>query len=179
MSYPVHPTIPPVAVLVDHRMRGWRKNSNRACLSLCGIAILATALLGCSRMAQLSNESVHQAPGAAVVATALPTAELPEAAVPLVRMTIAEAQRYLSSQTCQTCPSTGPLPEVKVVAVESAQWSDTGLGCSRPKELREHRPVLGFVVLLQAEGWRLEYHTDQDSTVVLCSAHWMPASGSR
>jgi len=58
--------------------------------------------------------------------------------------------------------------EIQVVSVEAVEWPDASLGCPQPGMMYAQVITPGFLVVLEAEGARYEYHTDQGGSVVLC-----------
>jgi hypothetical protein len=63
----------------------------------------------------------------------------------------------------------GLAPEaIQLVSVEAVEWSDTSLGCPQPGMMYAQVITPGFLVILEGEGERYTYHTDQGRFVVLC-----------
>ena len=58
--------------------------------------------------------------------------------------------------------------EISVISVEAVDWPDTSLGCPQPGMMYAQVITPGFRVVLEATGQSYEYHTDEDSSVVLC-----------
>lgn len=58
--------------------------------------------------------------------------------------------------------------EVRLISIESQQWSDASLGC--PQEGFMYAQVItpGYLIVLEVQDQRYEYHTDQAGNVVLC-----------
>lgn len=89
----------------------------------------------------------------------LPT---PEAVQPspelLVGLATADAERR-----------TGAAPgDIRLVQAEAREWPDRSLGCPRPGLGYAQAITAGFMIVLEANGQRLEYHTDH-AQVVLCA----------
>ena len=61
-----------------------------------------------------------------------------------------------------------PASAIRLLRVETVQWSDTSLGC--PKEGMMYAQVItpGFRVVLWAQGREYQYHTDAGRFVVVC-----------
>jgi hypothetical protein len=57
---------------------------------------------------------------------------------------------------------------VSVVNVEPHEWPDSGLGCRGSGGIFAQVITPGFLVVLEAGGRRLEYHTDSGRQVVRC-----------
>ena len=57
---------------------------------------------------------------------------------------------------------------VRLVSVETVQWSDASLGCPKPGMVYAQVITPGFLVVLEAMGEEYEYHTDEGRFVVLC-----------
>jgi hypothetical protein len=60
------------------------------------------------------------------------------------------------------------LDVIQLVSVEAVDWSDTSLGCPQPGMMYAQVITPGFLIVLEAMGQSYEYHTDEDSSVVLC-----------
>ena len=61
-----------------------------------------------------------------------------------------------------------PVDQVRVVRLEAASWPDTSLGCPEPEKRYLQVLTRGFLILLEVGDRRFEYHTDEESKVVLC-----------
>jgi hypothetical protein len=57
---------------------------------------------------------------------------------------------------------------IEVVSIEAVQWRDSSLGCPRPGQSYLTVITPGFRVILEADGERYEYHTDQNRTAIRC-----------
>ena len=60
------------------------------------------------------------------------------------------------------------LEVIQLVSVEAVDWSDTSLGCPQPGMMYAQVITPGFLIELEAMGQTYEYHTDEDSSAVLC-----------
>ena len=78
---------------------------------------------------------------------------------PLVALATADAARHASA---------GP-SGVRVVHVEPREWPDRSLGCPRPGMGYAQAITPGYLIVVEADGRRLEYHTDH-VTVTLCGS---------
>ncbi len=58
--------------------------------------------------------------------------------------------------------------DIEVVSIEAVQWNDSSLGCPKPGQAYLMVITPGFRVILEADGERYEYHTDQNQTAVRC-----------
>jgi hypothetical protein len=58
--------------------------------------------------------------------------------------------------------------EISPVRVRAVEWRDGSLGCPKPNVHYIQRITPGFHIWLSAGGDVYEYHTDDDSHVVLC-----------
>lgn len=87
-----------------------------------------------------------------------PEAGLPQQARDVVQLAKEDLARRLKL----------PVSEISVVSVEAVDWPDTSLGCPQPGMAYAQVITPGFRVVLEAAGQSYEYHTDQDSSVVLC-----------
>lgn len=61
-----------------------------------------------------------------------------------------------------------PITEISVLSVEAVDWPDTSLGCPQPGMAYAQVITPGFLIVLEASGQTYDYHTDEDSSVVLC-----------
>ncbi len=60
--------------------------------------------------------------------------------------------------------------QIEVLSVEEVMWSNTSLGCPEPDRQYSDVIVPGFRIILEYEGRKYEYHTNEDGTmVVTCS----------
>lgn len=57
---------------------------------------------------------------------------------------------------------------IEVVRVEEAIWNDSSLGCPAPGQFYAQVMTSGYLILLEASGETYRYHTDDQSTVILC-----------
>lgn len=60
-----------------------------------------------------------------------------------------------------------PASAIQVVQVEARDWPDTSLGCPMPGFFYAQIVTPGFLIVLDAGGQRLKYHSDR-SRVVFC-----------
>jgi hypothetical protein len=60
------------------------------------------------------------------------------------------------------------LSEIAAISIEAVDWPDTSLGCPQPGTAYAQVITPGFRIVLGAAGQTYEYHTDEDSSVVLC-----------
>ena len=78
---------------------------------------------------------------------------------PLVALATADAARR-----------TGAAPgDVRIARVESREWPDRSLGCPRPGMGYAQAITPGYLIVAEAAGQQLEYHTDH-AQVVLCTS---------
>jgi len=95
--------------------------------------------------------------------TPTPAEGTPEATLPYEARLVVELAKEDLARRLELSIS-----EISVISVEAVDWSDTSLGC--PQEGMMYAEVItpGFQVVLEAKGQSYEYHTDEDSSVVLC-----------
>lgn len=63
----------------------------------------------------------------------------------------------------------GVAPEtIQIVSVDARDWPDTSLGCPRPGEAYAQVITPGFLIVVEADGERIEFHSDQRDNVVRC-----------
>ncbi|MCJ7621732.1 MAG: hypothetical protein MUP64_16130 [Anaerolineae bacterium] len=87
-----------------------------------------------------------------------PAASLPYEARRVVQMAKEDLARKLDLS----------ISEISVISVESVDWSDTSLGCPQPGMMYAQVITPGFLIVLEAMGQTYDYHTDENSSVVLC-----------
>jgi hypothetical protein len=58
--------------------------------------------------------------------------------------------------------------DITPVGVEEVEWRNSSLGCPRPGMNYLQVITPGYRIMLEAQGKRYEYHTDQSSRVVRC-----------
>lgn len=61
-----------------------------------------------------------------------------------------------------------PNNEIKVVAVKSAVWADSALGCPERGKVYDENKVKGFRIIIEARGRQYTYHTDDDKKIIAC-----------
>ncbi|MFT3891353.1 MAG: hypothetical protein QM730_06940 [Anaerolineales bacterium] len=62
---------------------------------------------------------------------------------------------------------------IRVISVESAVWSDSGLGCPLPDQVYIQGSISGYQVQLDAEGQIYEYHiVDDGEYFTLCATDY-------
>jgi hypothetical protein len=59
--------------------------------------------------------------------------------------------------------------EISPVQVRAVDWRDGSLGCPKPNVHYIQRITPGYRIWLDARGDVYEYHTDDDSHVILCA----------
>ena len=59
--------------------------------------------------------------------------------------------------------------EVHVEQITTRDWPDSSLGCPRPGEMYSQIVTPGYLIIITGAGTRLEYHSDTQSRMVLCS----------
>ncbi len=66
------------------------------------------------------------------------------------------------------------IEEITVLEVEAVTWPDASLGCPQPEKAYAEVLTPGFFIRLEAKGKQYLYHTDESTTVVLCTGGAMP-----
>jgi hypothetical protein len=89
--------------------------------------------------------------------TPAPTPSTP--ALPPVDAALRDASSYLGL----------PRDQLQVERFESRTWSDGSLGCPQPGRLYPQVITPGYLVIISGGGQRLEYHTNERDSVVLCA----------
>ncbi len=57
---------------------------------------------------------------------------------------------------------------ITVIDAQPVTWPDAGLGCPKRGVMYIQKLTDGYIVQLEANGQRYEYHTDTDQNIVLC-----------
>ena len=57
--------------------------------------------------------------------------------------------------------------QIEVLSVEEVMWSNTSIGCPEPDRQYSDVIVPGFRIILEYEGQKYEYHTNEDGTMVV------------
>jgi hypothetical protein len=96
-----------------------------------------------------------ESPSPPVIAAASPAPGRTEA---LVALAVADAAQRTGIAAA----------EVVVQRVESREWPDRSLGCPRPGVGYAQVITPGYMIVVQARGQELEYHTDQGQ-VIACA----------
>lgn len=74
----------------------------------------------------------------------------------------AEASAVVARAVADAAERSGvPAGDVRIVRVEPRQWPDSGLGCPRAGMGYAQVITPGYLVVLEADGRSLEYHTDR------------------
>lgn len=71
-----------------------------------------------------------------------------------------------------------PAEEFLVVYVENVDWSNGCLGVERPNTACTEAIVPGYRIVMEAQGMRYEYHTDQLGNVIVEASSQQPALGA-
>jgi hypothetical protein len=67
-----------------------------------------------------------------------------------------------------------PRDRLRLERVESRTWSDSSLGCPQPGRVYLQVITPGYLVVISGAGQRLEYHTNERDSVVLCASSRAP-----
>lgn len=79
------------------------------------------------------------------------------------------SEQAIAAAVADLSEKTGlPADEIRLISIESVEWSDTSLGC--PQEGFMYAQVItpGYLIVLEAQGQQYEYHTNQTDQVILC-----------
>lgn len=66
------------------------------------------------------------------------------------------------------------IEEITILEVEPVTWPDASLGCPQPEKVYAEVLTPGFFIRLEAKGQQYIYHTDESSTIVLCTGDTLP-----
>jgi hypothetical protein len=120
---------------------------------------------GPARPGGASPEQVVSPPSP--VTSPAPPAE-PVRLSPAPRAASPSPQPLVSLAVADAASRTGVSPgDVRVVMVEPREWPDRSLGCPRPGMGYAQAITPGFLIVVEASGRRLEYHSDH-AVVVAC-----------
>jgi hypothetical protein len=79
------------------------------------------------------------------------------------------SEQILAAAIADLSEQTGtPSDQIKLVSMETVEWSDTSLGC--PQEGFMYAQVItpGYLLILEVQGQQYTYHTDQNTNIILC-----------
>jgi hypothetical protein len=68
-----------------------------------------------------------------------------------------------------------PLDRIIVFSAEPVEWADGSLGCPKPGIIYPQVITPGYLIILEADGKRYEYHSDTVKQVILCAQGMKPA----
>lgn len=141
------------------------------------LTVVAGALAGlfaaCGSRDEPPVGAVPKAAGATVAApasTASPTrANTPARLTPTAQASPPAPDPLVALATADAARRTGAAPgDVRIVLIEAREWSDRSLGCPRPGMGYAQAITPGYLIVAEAAGQQLEYHTDH-AQVVLCT----------
>jgi hypothetical protein len=126
-------------------------------LPLVGLLVVLTLFLAACGAAPSETETVSPISTPSTGSSADPTTDIPAEAQELTSLVQRDLAERLGIAT----------DAIKVVSVQSMQWSDTSLGCPKPGMAYATVITPGYKIVLEAEGNMYEYHTGSDN-FVLC-----------
>jgi hypothetical protein len=85
---------------------------------------------------------------------------------------IAEVKQDLANQLAIE------LNDITVVEATAVEWSDSSLGCPEPDMMYLTVITPGYRIILEADGEKYHYHTNQEGYFVLCPADRSEAGGA-
>jgi hypothetical protein len=59
--------------------------------------------------------------------------------------------------------------QIRIVEARAVNWPDAGLGCPQPDMMYAQVVTKGYWIVLEADGKKYPYHTDQGEQVILCT----------
>lgn len=113
-------------------------------------------------------------PAGPTVATARPTsspvrADAPTRLTPTAQASPPAPEPLVALATADAARRTGAAPgDVRIVRIEAREWPDRSLGCPRPGMGYAQAITPGYLIVAEAAGRQLVYHTDH-AQVVLCT----------
>jgi len=82
---------------------------------------------------------------------------------------VADARNVFAAVIADAAARLGvPEEEIEIVEVTERQWPTSALGCPEPGAFYAEVITPGYLVILDAAGRTLEYHTDEGDAFVLC-----------
>ncbi len=140
------------------------------------LAVLAATAVGaaCSRQADPATAPTT-APAAPPVVAATPTGSpdrvaVPARPAPTVQAPPPSPEPLIALATADAARRTGTGPsDVRIVRIEAREWPDRSLGCPRPGMGYAQAITPGYLIVADAGGRQLKYHTDH-AQVVLCTS---------
>ena len=97
-------------------------------------------------------------------------AEAPARLAPTAQASPPAPDLLVALATADAARRTGAAPgDVRIARIESREWPDRSLGCPRPGMGYAQAITPGYLIVAEAAGQQLEYHTDH-AQVVLCSS---------
>ena len=139
------------------------------------LAILAVAVVGAGCGGQADPAAASTSVGATPPALGATAGSPPDrgSALPRLAPTVQAAppspEPLIALATADAARLTGTGPgDVRIVRLEAREWPDRSLGCPRPGMGYAQAITPGFLIVADAGGRQLEYHTDH-AQVVLCT----------
>jgi len=132
-----------------------------------------TVVAACDRPAGQPADGAPLSPGAPVAATVVTASPARAVAPPRLAATAQAspppAEPLVALVTADAAHLTGVgLDAVRIVLVEPREWPDRSLGCPRPGMGYAQAITPGYLIVAEAGGRQLEYHSDH-AQIVLCT----------
>ena len=135
------------------------------------VAAIAGALAGCGSRDEPSPGAAPTSAGATPRSTSSPVrADVPARLTPTAKASPASPESLVALATADASRRTGAAPgDVRIARIEAREWPDRSLGCPRPGMGYAQAITPGYLIVAEAAGQQLEYHTDH-AQVMLCSS---------
>lgn len=132
---------------------------------------IAWAVVGCGNPPTGASPTSARATVVVPRATSSPVrAEAPARLAPTAQASPPAPEPLVALATADAARRTGAAPgDVRIARVESREWPDRSLGCPRPGMGYAQAITPGYLIVAEAAGQQLEYHTDH-AQVMLCSS---------
>lgn len=79
------------------------------------------------------------------------------------------SEKAVAAAIADLIQQAGVAPEaITLVSIEAQEWPDASLGCPQEDYMYAQVITPGYKVILEADGTQYNYHTNSESTVVLC-----------
>ena len=130
-----------------------------------GLLLVVLATSGCGAAARPPPAATPQPRTAGAGGSSVSSPSVAARALPTPS---GDSSALVAQAVADAAARSGVAPDaVRVVRVEPREWPDSGLGCPKPGTGYAQVITSGYLIVLEAGGQTLEYHTDR-SRAELC-----------
>jgi hypothetical protein len=135
------------------------------------LVVLGASVAACRVASPGQGEASQAAPSPASSIAATDSAASDAADDPSAAPSLDEGEQRMVALAIEDLASRLEVDEdeISTVRVRAVEWRDGSLGCPKPNVHYIQRITPGFHIWLDARGDVYEYHTDDDSHVILCA----------